>query len=382
MNPKGLDSSVGFLRFGVAGHEVGEPGAEHPPAAPDPPGDGGLGTTEPACGLGVVQAFVNGQDDGGSEVGLQALQRLHDTTVAFGFEIHHVVAAVDRRTRFGLVGVAGPLAARGPFPPVEAEMERNPMQPGGERGIPAERAQLPPRPQEGLLGQVVGVLDRTGHPVGERVDPPMVLPHDPGERLLVPGAGRRQRVRGRLRRCVGRCGVGRHSASEEVGPGPLRNPWKTFRRETGTGGPRRLGGHREGNRGGGGHGFSRISRNRVEVVWSRFGWGAAAREETHLDRITECKGRILFWEAKAQLLPGSWRPKILVCEVTMAEPDIQKLENQLPAASGSAFAAARKRVLASGQCVLQSHDGVIYEVFPDGRKVAVGESTGDTSACE
>jgi hypothetical protein len=55
----------------------------------------------------------------------------------------------------------------------------------------------------------------------------------------------------------------------------------------------------------------------------------------------------------------------------MAEPDIQKLENQLPSASGSAFAAARKRVLASGQSVLQSHDGVIYEVSPDGRKVAV-----------
>lgn len=55
----------------------------------------------------------------------------------------------------------------------------------------------------------------------------------------------------------------------------------------------------------------------------------------------------------------------------MADPDIQKLENLLPAASGSAFAAARERVLASGQSVLQSQDGVIYEVFPDGRKVPV-----------
>jgi hypothetical protein len=55
----------------------------------------------------------------------------------------------------------------------------------------------------------------------------------------------------------------------------------------------------------------------------------------------------------------------------MSDQDIQKLESQFPAISGSAFAAARDRALASGQSVLQSQDGVIYEVFPDGRKVAV-----------
>jgi hypothetical protein len=38
---------------------------------------------------------------------------------------------------------------------------------------------------------------------------------------------------------------------------------------------------------------------------------------------------------------------------------------------GSAFAEARARVLASGQSVLQSKDGVIHEAFPDGRGVAV-----------
>ena len=36
--------------------------------------------------------------------------------------------------------------------------------------------------------------------------------------------------------------------------------------------------------------------------------------------------------------------------------------------SGSVFASARKRVLESGQSVLQSEGGSIYEVFPDGRK--------------
>jgi hypothetical protein len=55
----------------------------------------------------------------------------------------------------------------------------------------------------------------------------------------------------------------------------------------------------------------------------------------------------------------------------MSDQDIQKLESQFPAVSGSAFAAARKQVLESGQSVLQSEGGTIYEVFPDGRKIEV-----------
>lgn len=52
----------------------------------------------------------------------------------------------------------------------------------------------------------------------------------------------------------------------------------------------------------------------------------------------------------------------------MSDQDIQQLESRFPAVSGSAFAEARQRVLASGQSVLQSQDGIIYEVFPDGGK--------------
>ena len=53
--------------------------------------------------------------------------------------------------------------------------------------------------------------------------------------------------------------------------------------------------------------------------------------------------------------------------------DILKLESEFPALSGQAFAKARARVLDSGQSVLQSSEGVIYEVFPDGTKRAVKE---------
>jgi hypothetical protein len=55
----------------------------------------------------------------------------------------------------------------------------------------------------------------------------------------------------------------------------------------------------------------------------------------------------------------------------MSDQDIQLLESEFPAKSGMAFAAAREQALASGQSVLQSQDGVIYEVFPDGHQVVV-----------
>ncbi len=55
----------------------------------------------------------------------------------------------------------------------------------------------------------------------------------------------------------------------------------------------------------------------------------------------------------------------------MSDQDIQQLENEFPVIAGLAFAAAREQVLASGQGILESQNGVIYEVFPDGRQVAV-----------
>lgn len=63
----------------------------------------------------------------------------------------------------------------------------------------------------------------------------------------------------------------------------------------------------------------------------------------------------------------------VISQSIMANPeqDIIELENQFPAASGSAFAAARAQVLASGQSILISEQGSIYRVFPDGRREVV-----------
>lgn len=55
------------------------------------------------------------------------------------------------------------------------------------------------------------------------------------------------------------------------------------------------------------------------------------------------------------------------------ERNIRELEMRFPLMSGIAFAAAREKTLASGQSVLQSDQGVIYEVFPDGTRKRVKE---------
>ena len=53
------------------------------------------------------------------------------------------------------------------------------------------------------------------------------------------------------------------------------------------------------------------------------------------------------------------------------EKKIEVLEAIFPAVSGSAFTNAREHVLASGQSIFETSNGTIYEVFPDGRRIAV-----------
>ena len=55
------------------------------------------------------------------------------------------------------------------------------------------------------------------------------------------------------------------------------------------------------------------------------------------------------------------------------EQNIRELENRFPALSGVAFTAASERTLAAGQSVLQTADGVLYEISPDGTRRRVKE---------
>ncbi|GAA5121405.1 hypothetical protein JIN84_00640 [Luteolibacter yonseiensis] len=55
----------------------------------------------------------------------------------------------------------------------------------------------------------------------------------------------------------------------------------------------------------------------------------------------------------------------------MSDEQIQQLEDHFPSLSGQAFAAARDKVRAAGQTVLQSEEGMLVKLFPDGRKEVV-----------
>jgi len=55
----------------------------------------------------------------------------------------------------------------------------------------------------------------------------------------------------------------------------------------------------------------------------------------------------------------------------MFEDALNRLEASVPALSGQAFDAARRQALASGLSVVETENGVLFEVFPDGRKVRI-----------
>ena len=61
------------------------------------------------------------------------------------------------------------------------------------------------------------------------------------------------------------------------------------------------------------------------------------------------------------------------------ESNIEILESQFPLLSGLAFHTARKQTLESGLSVLQSEDGIIYEIFPNGSRRRVKEIEPPTS---
>jgi hypothetical protein len=71
----------------------------------------------------------------------------------------------------------------------------------------------------------------------------------------------------------------------------------------------------------------------------------------------------------------TWPESSFSRKTAMSENEISDLENQFPPLSGIAFASARERVLESGQSILESENGILFEVFPDGRKIAVKELT-------
>ena len=50
---------------------------------------------------------------------------------------------------------------------------------------------------------------------------------------------------------------------------------------------------------------------------------------------------------------------------------IEEMEAEFPTLSGIAFSTARREALAAGHSVMGAKDGVLYEEFPDGRRVEI-----------
>lgn len=55
--------------------------------------------------------------------------------------------------------------------------------------------------------------------------------------------------------------------------------------------------------------------------------------------------------------------------ITYKPEDIEQQEADFVNRSDEAFHAAYKQAMAAGISVLMAEDGVIYEIFPDGRKI-------------
>jgi hypothetical protein len=72
---------------------------------------------------------------------------------------------------------------------VQAGVGGDLVQPGPEPGAALEAPAPPPGAQEGLLDQVLGLLERAEHPVAVDVQLAAVAPDQLGERRLVPGPG-------------------------------------------------------------------------------------------------------------------------------------------------------------------------------------------------
>ena len=54
--------------------------------------------------------------------------------------------------------------------------------------------------------------------------------------------------------------------------------------------------------------------------------------------------------------------------IMLNEEQIEELERQFPEMAGTAFAEARARALAAGLSVVETHEAMLWEVFPDGTR--------------
>src|SRR6266508_418191 len=100
-----------------------------------------------------------------------------------------MVMRVRREPRNLREGVQRPEPSRFVPERVEADVRRDAIQPGAEPRTALEAFAPAPGSQEGLLHEVLGLLERTDHPVAVHVQLPAVTLDERGERGLVASSG-------------------------------------------------------------------------------------------------------------------------------------------------------------------------------------------------
>ena len=115
--------------------------------------------------------------------------------VGIGLEPHHIPHP-GRLRRVG--GENGPVHLRSPTsgsPCVEAATGGDPVQPGPDRGTALESPEATPRGQQGLLQRILGILDRSEHPVTVHLQLAPVGIGELGERRTVSVPGHADQIR-------------------------------------------------------------------------------------------------------------------------------------------------------------------------------------------
>ena len=118
-------------------------------------------------------------DDDGVRLGV-ARRDLVEQPVGIRLQPRHLGERVQRRR--------GARAAAG-RDRVEADVGGDPVQPGAEAGAARRSVAAAPGPQEGLLHEVLGLVERAEHAVAVHVQLAPVALHESGEGGLVAGLG-------------------------------------------------------------------------------------------------------------------------------------------------------------------------------------------------
>ena len=162
--------------------KVFQQSAQFASSGKDAPRDRGLRATQRLAGFGMAETLIHREDQGRPLFGREPQQGLFDLFQPFGLPGAGVLAA-----HFLLFGpeLMKMLPATRTLVPIQAEVDGDAAQPGGEGAAPAELIETAIGSEKSFLGQVFGLGHRTGHAIGQAVYHALITFHQGPERLRI-----------------------------------------------------------------------------------------------------------------------------------------------------------------------------------------------------